>query len=534
MVLHSAIAGYLLGESNIDTVLQGFARIFHGEKNIDELTLDDELKKSLSAILFELEKSITPSNGRSASYYYFYGPSGGGKKSTASALCLKLGLPLLIVDVASLLFRDIDTTMIVQSIVRQAILSPAGILFQYNDLLFTEDPKSVLLWRKILDETARVRIPLFFTGKTPRKFFDDGNDAQEISLEFPVPETGVRARIWGTATAAADIAICQDSVKTLADRYRFTPGRILSIVKSAVRDCAKAQDEQIKLGCLLHRCSATLAARLPRFATKITSPFSWNDLVLPASQKEMLHDICLHVHHQEKVFGEWGFNAKVATGQGINALFTGFSGTGKTMAAGILAKALVQDIYKIDLSLVVSKYIGETEKNLSTIFNEVDAGQAILFFDEADALFGKRSNVKDAHDRYANIEVAYLLQKMEEYQGITILATNLRQNMDEAFARRMHYIIEFPLPDRDDRERLWRNAFPAEAPLESLDFPFLARQFSITGANIKNIALAAALRAAEKKERIAMPHVLSAVRREYKKTGSFLSEDAVAYSGGNA
>jgi SpoVK/Ycf46/Vps4 family AAA+-type ATPase len=216
---------------------------------------------------------------------------------------------------------------------------------------------------------------------------------------------------------------------------------------------------------------------------------------------------------------------KQARGVGINVLFAGPSGTGKTMAADIMANELGIDLYKIDLSAIVSKYIGETEKNLDRIFEEGKTANAILFFDEADALFGKRSEVRDSHDRYANIEIAYLLQKMEEYDGLVILATNLKKNMDEAFARRMHFSIEFPMPEEDDRYRIWESIFPEMAPLYGdIDLNFMAKQFKITGGNIKNIALSAAFLAAQDGGLIKMENLIKGTKREYQKMGKLCTE----------
>src|SRR5207247_6142077 len=225
------------------------------------------------------------------------------------------------------------------------------------------------------------------------------------------------------------------------------------------------------------------------------------------------------------VHADWGFERKLPLGRGINALFSGPPGTGKTMAAQVIASEFQLDLYQIDLSQVVSKYIGETEKNLRKVFDEADASQAILFFDEADALFGKRSEVKDAHDRYANIEVGYLLQRMEEYEGIAILATNLRQNVDEAFVRRLRFIVEFPFPDEEHRRRIWEVTFPREAPLaDDVDVAALARDLKLAGGNIKNIALAAAFGAATDGGGIGMSHLLRAARREYQKIGRSWTE----------
>ena len=210
----------------------------------------------------------------------------------------------------------------------------------------------------------------------------------------------------------------------------------------------------------------------------------------------------------------------LAMGKGLNVLFAGPSGTGKTMAADVLANTLGFDLYKIDLSSVVSKYIGETEKSLARIFAEARTSNAILFFDEADALFGKRTQVKDAHDRYANVEISYLLQKMEEYDGVVILATNLRKNLDEAFVRRLHFTIEFPMPDVTDRRRIWQQIWPEAAPRDpALDLDFMARQIEVAGGNIRNIALASAFLAAADGGTVTMQHLIQATQREYQKMG---------------
>ncbi|MER2603708.1 MAG: ATP-binding protein, partial [Candidatus Competibacter phosphatis] len=260
-------------------------------------------------------------------------------------------------------------------------------------------------------------------------------------------------------------------------------------------------------------------------ARKIKPKYTWADLVLPADELAQLKEICQQAKHRNTVYDQWGFGRKLALGKGLNILFSGPPGTGKTMAGDVIANELYLTLYKIDLSNVVSKYIGETEKNLERIFTAAQSTNAILFFDEADALFGKRSDVKDAHDRYANIEVGYLLQKMEEYEGVAILATNLRGHMDEAFVRRMHAIVEFPFPDEMHRRRIWEVMFPSEAPLaEDVDFGVLAREVKLAGGNIKNIALTAAFYAADSGDVIGMPHLLQAARREYQKLGRTWNE----------
>jgi SpoVK/Ycf46/Vps4 family AAA+-type ATPase len=237
-----------------------------------------------------------------------------------------------------------------------------------------------------------------------------------------------------------------------------------------------------------------------------------------------LREVAAQVAHRQCVYEEWGFGARLSRGRGISALFAGPSGTGKTMAAEVLARDLDLDLFRIDLSGVVSKYIGETEKNLRRVFEVAEAGGAILFFDEADALFGKRSEVKDSHDRYANIEINYLLQRMEDYRGLAILATNMKSHLDAAFLRRLRFIVDIPFPDAEMRRRIWQRAFPAATPTRDLDFVMLAR-LELAGGNIKNIALNAAFAAAAEGVPVRMSHVRHAARREYQKLERMLPGD---------
>ena len=249
---------------------------------------------------------------------------------------------------------------------------------------------------------------------------------------------------------------------------------------------------------LYSACRLQSNRKLATLAQKIAPHYKWNDIVLPSDRLEQLKEICNYVKYRSMVYDKWGFDRKLSMGKGLNALFAGPSGTGKTMAADIMAGELGLDLYKIDLSAVVSKFIGETEKNLARIFAEAETNNAILFFNEADALFGRRSEVRDSHDRYTNIEISYLLQKMEEYQGVVILATNLRKNMDDAFVRRMHFTIEFPFPTENDRRCIWERIWPDDTPrTPDLDLDFMAGSFEVAGGNIRNIALAAAFLAAD-------------------------------------
>lgn len=258
--------------------------------------------------------------------------------------------------------------------------------------------------------------------------------------------------------------------------------------------------------------------------------YGWDDLVLPAFQKETILAASNQVKHKHKVYEEWGFDRKMPYGRGVSMIFAGAPGTGKTMAAQVFAAELGIDLYKVELSAVVSKYVGETEKNLEEIFEQARQSQVILFFDEADVLFSKRTEVKEANDKYSNMEAAFLLQKMETYDGVTILATNLIQNFDEAFKRRVKFVIDFPFPDFAQRRELWERAIPASVPVGELDLDYLASSFELSGSSIRNIVLHAAFLAAPEDMEIGMKEILMAVRNEFAKSGKILTkEDAGEY-----
>jgi len=359
-----------------------------------------------------------------------------------------------------------------------------------------------------------------------------------IPIALDAPDFAGRVACWTGRLAESGCAVEGRTLNILAGRFALTRGQIADAVETAVagaqlriaRDAADAgsPDEWVPAPPSLEDLSAAARSQcgheLGKLARKIESRYGWDDIVLSPDASSQLREICQQVEHRHVVYGDWGFGRKLSLGKGINVLFCGPPGTGKTMGAEVIARELQLDLYRIDLSQIVSKYIGDTEKNLDRIFVAAESSNAILFFDEADALFGKRSEVRDSHDRYANIEISYLLQKMEEYQGISILATNLRQNLDEAFVRRLQVIVEFAFPDEEHRLRIWRQVFPHEAPIaEDAQFELLAREAPLAGGNIKNMALVAAAYAAADGGVIHMAHLVRAAHREHQKLGRSLN-----------
>lgn len=353
-------------------------------------------------------------------------------------------------------------------------------------------------------------------------------------IALTTPTYTQRKQLWTTFTSSEGDPEAL-GLEALAGQFTLTSGQIRDAVATA-RDLAaqragRGTDPRLTQADLFAAARAHSNPRLAKLARKITPRYGWDDIVLPQDQRALLHEVINTVRGRAKVLDTWGVGDKLASSRGVTVLFAGEPGTGKTMAAEIIAAELGLDLYKIDLSTVVSKYIGETEKNIERIFSEAEQSNAILFFDEADALFGKRSEVRDAHDRYANIEISYLLQRMEAYDGVTILATNLRGNLDEAFTRRLHFAINFPFPEAEDRRRIWQTLFPPDLPrVPDLDFNLLAERFRLAGGNIRNIIVSAAYLAAADGEVVTMEHLFHGTRRELQKMGRLVREEDLTVS----
>ena len=356
-------------------------------------------------------------------------------------------------------------------------------------------------------------------------------DIVKLDIEINDTDEAQRLTLWQHFMAEQDFA--EDiSAEELAAKFRFTPGQISEAVSRA-KELARISGEQpISSETLNHSCYDRAINGLGSLASEIKPAYDWEDIVLPAAEADMLKQAYSYMKYRHTVYNEWDFGKKAAYGKGLSMLFSGPPGTGKTMAAQVIANQLKMRLYKVQISQIVSKYIGETEKNLSMIFTEAKNADCILFFDETDALFGKRTEVKDSHDRHANIETAYLLQQMEDYVGVVLMATNLILNIDEAFMRRINFVVSFPFPDEETRRLLWNKLLDTKAPIaEDVDLDFLAEGFRLAGGSIKNCVINAAFSAAAEDKPIGMRHLLTGIVTEQQKNNIVvLKEDLRQYA----
>ncbi len=450
------------------------------------------------------------------------GVAGSGRRQVGEALASRLGVSLLEVDLTLALDDPLFATRLREILLQQG-LAGALLLLRGVERLFGREGEPSALASRLASELSRSDGRLCLLGEPGPDWGRLLPSERLLWFALEAPGVSQRERLWQAQLANFGLSVDADALHTLAVRYQLSPGQIgeAAAWSAAMRRLQGANGDGRLEGELLFEAARTTSrARLGRRAVRVPPVSGWQDLVLSAAVLQQVEELAAAIARRHQVYGEWGLARHFGGAGGLNVLFSGASGTGKTLTASVLAGDLGLDLFRIDLSGIVSKYIGETEKNLDEIFRAARASNAILFFDEADALFGKRSEVKDAHDRYANIEVAYLLQKMEEYDGVVILATNLSKNIDQAFSRRMHFVVEFPLPDETQRERLWRCLLPGELPLsDDVDLKFLARQFRLTGGEIRNIVLSAAFHAARDGSPVGMRALLQATARQLIKQG---------------
>ena len=529
-----SITSWLLGRYQPPTALKSAAHISPPQISDVDLLLTTHSVENLDLA------SLIRGADEKAAVFAFYGPDRSGQQAAAHLIAGKQDLNLLQVDLAKVIWVAGESPVeALRLALRDARLTGAipyligwdTCLGQSTDTNQSEQgagqssPERTSV-QELLAELFAFDGLVIVAGQRAWQAAGIERDRPVFFLEFPVPAFSERRALWEYFLQRISPGLLEDrlEITALAGQFALNGGQIRDAVNSA-RDLALQENRAMAVHDLYSAARVHSSTYLGGLARKIEPRYTWQDIILPADQLSMLREIVMTVRGRPVVLDEWGVGEKLVASSGIPILFSGSPGTGKTMAAEVIANELELDLYKIELSTVVSKYIGETEKNLEAIFNEAEASNAILFFDEADAIFGKRSEVKDAHDRYANIEISYLLQRMERYNGVTILATNLRANLDDAFTRRLQFSVDFPFPDEEHRLRIWRTLFPPDVPREvDLNLELMARRFKLAGGNIRNILVNAAYLAAGDGGSVTMSHLLHGARRELQKMGRLVNE----------
>jgi hypothetical protein len=528
--LRERITNYLLG-NNDDSFENGFAELFDENQELHDIHV-----KNFS---FRMIASVTDASNMDNAckdetvIVFITGARGSGRTFYVKHAVRRINRRCLFINAKALLESRRTIEEIINEVMCESILNDGYLCFTGFEELLDEGQKKELFSfvSALMQNAAYLKGLIFITSE--KNWKDTGLPHNFIKVDIDVEPTDENSRLvlWEAFTKGHKLNSDID-LPELASKFRFMPGQIRNAVEQAAGLCEVYGSHSIDAITLHKCCYSQVVMRLDTLATQVRPAYSWDDLVLPADQMGLLKEACMHVKYKHTVYHKWGFGKKVSYGRGLSMLFSGPPGTGKTMAAQVIANQLHMEMYKIQLSQIVSKYIGETEKNLRQVFEEAKNSNCILFFDETDALFGKRSEVKDSHDRHANIETAYLLQQMEEYDGVIVMATNLLQNIDAAFMRRINFVISFPFPDVATRRQLWEKMLSTGAPVsDDINLDFMAEQFKIAGGNIKNIVIHAAFLAAEQNSPISMSHLLkSAVNEQRKNNIIIVKEDLKEYA----
>lgn len=500
------ILHYLTGTSYLDERLAGYVR---------PMLVDGELARSHELLAQQIAKVWSQHReGGELPVIQLSGNEVSSKHNIAVYGCAMLGMNLYALPAHAVPSNPFESETLRRLWQREGVLSSGALLLDCSEL-DAEPGQNAAIQRWI--ESSNY--PLIVSGPERRVI----GSKHVISFDVGKPTTEEQYQLWQNALGPA-AAQLNGRLEALVSHFSLDAHAIQAVAAGALQDQTGVPG---KLGqALWAACSNHAHPRLGELAQHIRAMAHWDDLVLPEAQIETLQDAARQIRQRLKVYETWGFAAKSTRGLGISALFAGVSGTGKTMSAEVLANELGLELYRIDLSQVVSKYIGETEKNLRRVFDAAEESSAILLFDEADALFGKRSEVKDSHDRYANVEISYLLQRMEAYRGLAILTTNMKEALDQAFLRRIRFVIQFPFPDLAQRVEIWKRIFPPQTPTEGLDVHRLAK-LNLTGGNIRNIALYAAFLAADSDQPVRMDHLLRAARVEFAKLEKPLTDTEI-------
>ena len=519
--INERILHFLLGDAHLDTQLRG---IVSAIPTHDPIALPPSQQQLVSEIVALLRQATKPPVVQLCGY------DSATKKTIAIAVCAELGRGLLSLA-AEILPSDFSQLTLVQTLwERESMLERSLLLLDCEGVSDTTEgasaPPQVSTIARVMETCEQ---PLLVFSRDRRSV----RQRSVFNFEVAQPTTPEQRHLWRHFLCPVlEQEITEAEIDRLVSHFSLSPLAIQAVCAQGLSHLSQpehGQEHPVGLELserLWNACLSHARPNMEELAQPIRTRMDWDDLVLPDKEKQILRAIAMQVRQRTRVYEDWGFADKGQRGLGIGALFAGASGTGKTLAAEVLANELHLDLYRVDLSSVVSKYIGETEKNLRRIFDAAELGGAILLFDEADALFGKRSEVKDSHDRHANMEVAYLLQRMESYRGLAILTTNLKNSLDQAFLRRLRFVVQFPFPDAAQRAEIWQRVFPKRTPTANLSYSKLAK-LNVPGGNIRNIALNAAFLAAEANVPVQMHHILQTAQSEYIKLERPLTETEV-------
>ncbi|WP_457594849.1 ATP-binding protein [Hydrogenimonas sp.] len=501
--LADSLCGYLLGHYRCEERLRPFSRRLAPDSAQKP---DPDLLRKIERLRERYEPVLLHLTGRDENL----------KKRAALALASSFGFGLLVVECRKIP-EEIRTAPLLKALLRDALLGGTLLYFEEFERLLEREPKGENTFLQSLEELSW----LTFASGTEPWTAPPGSRIALLHRRLE-PSREESRLVW---EEGLEPLLQKENTRhlaaTLSSLFDFTPERIEALLRQL--RLQKELGETVTRQEVVRLCRQRLEGDLHTLAQRLVSDTSLEDIVLPPPQKKALEEALSHFRYQNRVFEEWGLGRHFQS-RGLSLLFCGPSGTGKTLAASILANELGLDLYRVELPTIVSKYIGETEKNLAKIFDTSERSGVLLFFDEADALFGKRSEVKDAHDRFANIEVSYLLQRIEQYDGPVVLASNFKKNIDDAFMRRMRFVIDFPLPGVKEREAIWRKMLEGALPLAEVDFALLAERFKLSGAGIRNAALYAAFKAAEAECAIGMEQIFEGIKEEISKSGKTLKE----------
>ena len=527
--LKPRVIDFLYGSLELSERLKSRSVIFNPLEKLAPMEIREDYLERLCRLWDHLltEKH---DNGMEISYMILlYGRSGIGKQFLLKHLAAKKNLRLLFFDISELMYEKEDVLeKVLEELFVESMLQQAQIVLTGAELVQESEEESHEKRqdrRKEIFSWIEKHFSLFFLLAEEKEEQTGDFPGQTVSMELPSLTAGEKVHLW--EAWGREYPLQQDvDLEQNGNKYNLTPKGIRDVLDTADLVAGMEGQDHISQEHIRQAVKQNQQNQLGSYATLINSCFLWEDLILGEEQKAQMRMVCDQMRYRAVVGEQWGFHKKTPYGRGLSVLFYGPPGTGKTMAAQVMASELCLDLYRIELPAVVSKYIGETEKNLEEIFEQAKKSQVILLFDEADVLFSKRTEVRDSNDKYSNMEAAFLLQKMEEYEGITVLATNFLQNFDEAFKRRMKFIIDFPFPDIAQRLQIWKQVFPKETPIEEeLDYEFLAQSFELSGSNIKNVALHAAFLAAAENCRVGMRQIVAGVRNEFIKSGKTLTKE---------